>query len=172
MRVAFVIGHHKISKGAFSKYLNRYEFDLFKGFECELKEIGDVFYHNSLIPSYTARQKATAKKTKDYDLVFELHFNASNGLGNGCEALYYFTNKNTKKVAETFCNAYTHYTNTKNRGAKPLYNKKQRGFGFVNEQKTDTVLLEPFFGDNHMDCLKFNINDFIKSIKHAINEDI
>lgn len=172
MKIAFVIGHHKLSKGAFSKYLNKYEYDLYKGFECELSKYGDVFYHNSLIPSYTARQKAMSKRTKQYDLVFELHFNAANGLANGCEALYYFENKKTKHIARNFCKEYTRLTGTKNRGEKALYNKNQRGFGFVFHQKTDAIILEPFFGDNHSDCLKFYINYFIKAIKFSINEYI
>lgn len=168
MRIAFVIGHHARNKGAYSKYFQSKEYDFFKHFECELSEIGTVFYHDPLIFSYSRRQKSIAIKTEGFDLVFELHFNASNGQAKGCEALYYEGNTVSKNISNKFCRYYTNLTKTKNRGARVLYNKNQRGYQFVYRQKPNAVLLEPFFGDNENDCKKFNINNFINSIKYAI----
>lgn len=168
MKVAFVIGHHKFSKGAFSKWFQRKEYDFWKGFECELKEVGVVFYHNQFIYGYNSRQKAMANKTKIYDIVFEVHFNASNGIGNGCEALYYHTNEKTKEICDKFCFEFSRLSYGNNRGSKPLSNDKQRGFGFLYYQKTNAVILEPFFGDNYTDCSKFEINNFIDAIKKSI----
>ena len=63
MKIAFVIGHTKLRKGAYSDYLKTYEYDLYRRYEEKLKLYGDVFYHNPLIFSYSKRQKDTAKKT-------------------------------------------------------------------------------------------------------------
>lgn len=168
MRVAFVIGHTKINKGAYSSYFELREYDFWKQFECELKEVGDVFYHNCLIYGYNSRQRAMGMKTKDYDIVFEVHFNSFNGTTQGCEALYYHTNEITKEISNKFCSEYSSLSDGNNRGSKSLSNNNQRGFGFVYYQKTNAVILEPFFGDNYTDCRKFEINNFINAIKKAI----
>jgi len=168
MKVAFVIGHHKLSKGAFSKWFQRKEYDFWKGFECELKEVGDVFYHDQFIFGYNSRQRAMAKKTKDYDVVFEVHFNSFKGETQGCEALYYHTNEKTKDICDKFCFVYSSLSDGNSRGSKPLSNDKQRGFGFVYYQRTNAVILEPFFGDNYTDCSKFEINKFIDAVKISI----
>lgn len=168
MDVAIVVGHTRLSKGAYSRWFNKKEYDFWKGFECELRKVGDVFYHNHLIYGYNSRQKAMAKKTKDYDVVFEVHFNSFKGETQGCEALYYHTNEKTKEICDKFCFEYSRFSDGKNRGSKPLSNKNQRGFGFVYYQETNAVILEPFFGDNYTDCSKFEINKFIDAIKLSL----
>lgn len=170
MKIAFVIGHTKLFKGAYSSYFNKYEYDFWKGFECELKEFGDVFYHNYLVNGYNKRQIITARKTKEYDVVFELHFNSSNSVINGCEALYYHDNKETKDIANRFCDKYTNLTGCRNRGAKELYKKTQRGFGFLKNQKPNSIILEPFFGDNYWDCHRFEISKFTYAVKYSIKQ--
>lgn len=170
MRIAFVIGHTKLSKGAYSSYFELMEYDFWKQFECDLKKVGDVFFHNYLIHGYTSKQKSIAKKTKDYDVVFELHFNSANTRANGCEALYFYTNNQTKRISQDFCDKYTSLTGARNRGAKELYNKEQRGFGFVKEQKASAIILEPFFGDNLLDSARFDIDKFLKAVKYAVNK--
>jgi hypothetical protein len=64
-KVAIVVGHHKWSKGAKSPFLPS-EWDLMGEIARELKDVADVFYHNPNIKGYTARQKAMAKRTKQY----------------------------------------------------------------------------------------------------------
>ena len=88
-RIAFVLGHTLFKKGAYSKILGLSEFDFWWQYKEELEELGDVYRHNPLIPSYKVRQRIMAKKTKDYDLVFELHFNMFNGNAKGAEACCY-----------------------------------------------------------------------------------
>ena len=170
MKIAFVIGHTKLRKGAKSEYLNISEYDLYRKHEYKLKNYGDVFYHNNFTFSYSKRQKETAIKTKDYDLVIELHFNAANGSANGCEALYYYTNTQTRRISDLFCIEYTNITETRNRGSKPLKDTTQRGFGFVFSQKPNAIILEPFFGDNFDDCLSFNISTMLKALNTAISK--
>ncbi len=168
MEVALVIGHTRFRKGAYSKYLNLSEYTFWKQHEQSLKTIGDVFYHNPYTTSYTKRQKAMAQKTHRYDVVFELHFNSSNGKARGCEALYYFANDTTRVISELFCNEYAKLSKVRNRGAKELHKKSQRGFGFVYNQKPNAIILEPFFGDNLIDVTKFEITNFIESIKCSL----
>lgn len=169
MKVAFIIGHNPYSKGAFSNYFNDFEFDFWSSFSSNLESFGDVFIHDNKL-GYTSRQKEMAKKTRDYDLVFELHFNAANKLAHGCEALYYYANEKSRKLCESFCSDFTQRTGIKNRGAKRLVDKTERGFGFVYYQKPAAVILEPFFGDNEVDCSLFSIDDFVKSLKKVIND--
>lgn len=170
MKIAFVIGHTKFRKGAYSDYLKSYEYDLYKKHEEKIKVYGDVFYHNPLILSYSKRQKDTAKKTKGYDLVVELHFNAANGSANGCEALYYYNNLETREISDLFCSEYTSLTETRNRGSKPLKDSTQRGFGFLSAQKPNAIILEPFFGDNWKDSLSFDINIMLIALNTAISK--
>lgn len=168
MRAAIVIGHTNLSKGAFSDFFGVREYDFWKRFECELRSVGSVFYHNSLIKGYNSRQIEMASKNMDYDIVFEVHFNAANKQADGCEALYYKGNDKTKHISNFFCLEYSGLSNVKNRGVKPLSSSSQRGFGFVYHQKTNAIILEPFFGDNHKDCSKFEISNFITAIKKSI----
>jgi N-acetylmuramoyl-L-alanine amidase len=168
MKIALVVGHTPYSKGAFSEYFNSSEFDFYNSHFERLNEIGDVFIHDNDL-GYTSRQKAMASKTRDYDVVFEIHFNASNGSAQGCEALYYHRNETARKICFAFCQNYTDLTGVKNRGTKALNDAGDRGFGFVYNQKPTAIILEPFFGDNKKDCEMFNIDVFVDAIKYAVN---
>ncbi len=168
MKTAFVIGHTPYGKGAFSKHLKKYEFDFYLSFKDDLEKMGDVFVHDNNL-GYTSRQKAMGKNTKEYDLVFELHFNAANGKAGGCEALHYFRNDKASLVCDFFCESFCEKTGIKNRGGKELSNAEQRGYGFVYYQKPTAIILEPFFGDNENDCEKFNSESLLKTIKESID---
>ena len=168
MKIAFIVGHTPYSKGAYSDYFNSSEWDLFNSYFDWFKEVGDVFIHDNNL-GYTSRQKEMATKTREYDLVFELHFNASNGKAKGCEALHYHRNETARKICFAFCEKYTELTGAKNRGTKALNDGSDRGFGFVYYQKPTAIILEPFFGDNKEDCNKFSIDAFLDSIKYAVN---
>ena len=167
VRLAFLIGHTSKSKGAHSFYFDRNEFDFWRGFECELSEVGDVFYHDHNIKSYTKRQKKASYELSDYDVVFELHFNAANSKAKGCEALYLKGNDTSKDIATLFTDNYHYLTKSKNRGAKALYSRLQRGYGFVKNQRANGIILEPFFGDNKEDCKLFNIDHFLTAVKKS-----
>jgi len=155
-KVAFVIGHTSKDKGAYSNFLKISEWDMFKNFsEGFLQEAGDIFFHNPNISSYTKRQEETAAKTKDYEIVFELHFNAASPSAEGCEALYYDGNEKAKALCNKFCSLMESKMQMKNRGAKPLV-IGENGYGFVFEQKPTAIILEPFFSSNPSDCDKFS----------------
>lgn len=78
-----------------------------------------------------------------YDLIIELHLNASDGVGNGAEVLYSSTNGS--KVATRIQNKLS--TIFKNRKAK-----KRTDLYILNKTTPTAVLLETFFCDNKKDC--------------------
>ena len=158
MKVAFVIGHHKNSKGALSKYFKLREWDFYNEV---IRELGDVnvFWHDENISGYTSRIKNTANKINkvNFDLVIEMHFNSAvHPSANGCETLYYYRSAKSKKYAMLFSDIVTRETGIKSRngGLKALTNKKDRGFASVYYTKAPTILIEPFFGSNESDCKK------------------
>ena len=169
-RVALVVGHNFQKPGYFSEILGESEYFFWSAFTEEWGEyIGvDVFKHD-IMGGYTQRQRETAILTADYDLVFELHFNAAeSSQANGCEAYYYFNNQTSKTLAALFCELFSNVSGIKNRGEKPLYNKNQNGFGFVNETKGHAILLEPFFASNEIDCSYFYEDEFATTLKEVI----
>lgn len=158
MKIAFVLGHNKNSKGALSEYFGMREWDFYKKVvEC-LDDV-DVFYHNEKIRGYTSRIKNTAKKINKYpfDLVIELHFNSAvHHSANGCETLYYYRGTKSRDFAKLFSKVVTNQTGIKSRnnGLKALTNRTDRGFASVYYTKAPTILIEPFFGSNDKDCEK------------------
>jgi len=180
MNIAFVLGHHLRSKGAFSPYFSKKEFDFYtdvlENLEYRIGKL-NLFYHNPDTSGYTARIKETATKLNkfDFDLVIELHFNAATPQANGCETLYYFNSKKGKQFAHIFTDTVCRLTGIKSRngGVKALSNKKDRGFASVYLPKATTILIEPFFGTNNEDCVKIGsaenmaciIQEFLTKIK-------
>lgn len=80
-----------------------------------------------------------------YDLVCELHLNASNGQGQGSEVLYYPGDKKGSEIASRGANALSKL-GFKNRGAK------SRGdLYIIAATKPTAVLFETFFCDNKHD---------------------
>lgn len=168
-KVAIVCGHHKLSKGAKSSHLPS-EWDLMKDVVSHLGDVADVFYHNPNIRGYNARQRATAKKTKGYDVVFELHYNMATPQANGCEALYYFNNVRGKWIASYFCELVNKEMGIRNRGAKALHSETQRGFGFVSATVGTAIILEPFFGSSWKDIGLFSVEKYEKVLRDLIKE--
>jgi len=158
-KVAFVLGHTEEKMGAFSEFLGDSEFDFWHDvYDVVLKDLGDLFEHNPRIHSYTQRQKAMAQRTKDYDLVLELHFDAATPKAHGCHAIYYFDNKKAKDLAEVFSTSMERIMGIKARHNTACYNSKIRGGGFIMAQKPMALLLEGFFGTNERDVDLFEKN--------------
>lgn len=165
-RVAFVIGHNSKDKGAYSKILDYSEWDMWNCFyDSYLTELGDNFNHN-LSSSYTQRQKSMAKLTKDYDLVFELHYNASSPSANGVEALVYYSNNKMRALGELYCKLMSESMGLKNRGCKRV--TSGNGFGFLEKTKGSAIILEPFFGSNYNDCENYKDRKHAKVIEQVI----
>lgn len=175
MKTAVVIGHIPSAQGATSSHLETNqvtEFSYFKDFaETHLIDICDVFVHED-IKGYDTRQKVMAERTKDYDLVLELHYNSFNTRAQGVEALYYYKNEKTKLIAQKFSELVNQKMGIKIRGNKGAVGlSKGNGYGFVKNMKGWALVLEPFFGDNLNDCKKFNKQLFkqviIETIEYA-----
>ena len=173
MKVAFVIGHDEKSKGGVSKELVKFkqvaEFDFWKEFVLKnLLDHGDIFVHES-ISSYEKKQKATAEKTKDYDLVIEFHFNLFNAKAQGVEALHYYKNNKTQAICEEFSSLVFKKMGIKKRGLNgATASSSGNGYGFLYHSKPWAILIEPFFGDNINDCKKYDE----KLMKEVIIETI
>ena len=175
MKVAFVVGHHNKSKGAYSRFGSEWDF-YNEVMEC--LDSPNVFYHNSDIRGYNNRIINTAYKLNqlDFDLVIELHFNASaNPQANGCETLYWHHSVKGKEYAKLFSKEVNDHTGIKlrNNGLKALTYPSERGYGAVYYPSAPTILIEPFFGTNECDCdlikdarnMSIIINNFLKTIK-------
>jgi len=149
-KYAIVVGHTKLRPGACSPYGIPCEWTFNKKVASYLTDIADIYYYDSYNGGYKSmvRRNANKMNKKDYDLVIELHYNAGVQIANGTECFYYVSNKKGKKKAEEFCKAYCKEFATKNRGAKAMYSKKQRGFWALYYPKATALLLEPFFGSN------------------------
>lgn len=160
MNICLVVGHNKDKKGAYSKYLNVYEYDLYLKvadiLKKELKNI-DVLTRTPA-PYYSSEMKGVtdAINSKNYDLAIELHYNAFNTTANGVEVLYWHTSTKGKQYAEDFqkCLNKEGLTIRKNILIK---DKNQNGAYGIMHSKCPYILVEPFFGDNKHDC------DIIKS---------
>lgn len=174
MKIAFVVGHHENAKGKFSDYFKQSEWDFYNDVLTHFKN-PIIFYHNPKIKSYLARQKETGNKLNllNLDLVIETHFNSFNKKATGVETFYHHKSRKGKFYAEKFNEVCVRWTGLKLRGAKPLSNNTQNGYGFLNSNKHPSILIEPFFGDNENDCKAIKsaynmhciIKDFIENIK-------
>ena len=139
----------------------------------------------------------------DYKFCLELHFNSSlNRDANGCECLVYWKNEKAKKLATDFMarlqNIFGSKIRTKENVIKVTMQEKRidgktweverkettKGLILVQDSKTrggygicnskDTyILLEPFFGSNNDESLKFSIeSDVVNLFVNFIKENI
>lgn len=154
-KVAFVVGHYEDGQGAYSDELREFEYIFWTDFAMDhLLSIGEVFVHDPTETSYTQRQIEMAKRTKDFELVFELHFNSFNGSAKGCEALFFKGNSKMETLAMEFGTDMSTSMGYSYRGAKSI-TSGDRGYQFLKRTKGDAMILEPFFGDNKDDVKLF-----------------
>lgn len=160
-KVAIVVGHTKLRPGACGVDGIECEFDYNKKVAEYLSDVADVYYYDSYNLGYRkmVQKNATKMNLKNYNIVLELHYNAATPQANGCEIFHYFTNKKGKKYAEYLSRLISSTFKVKDRGAKAMVNKKQRGFWALYYPKATTLLLEPFFGSNSDDVSKFCNNE-------------
>ncbi|PHI04384.1 N-acetylmuramoyl-L-alanine amidase [Fusobacterium polymorphum] len=136
----------------------------------------------------------------DYKFCIELHFNsAGNGQANGCECLVYYGNNKAKELATDFMarlqNKFGNKIRTKEntlkeikvvngkelttekkettRGLILIQDSKTRGGYGICKSKDTYILVEPFFGSNNDESLKFSVEKdvvdlFVKFIKENI----
>lgn len=160
-KIAIVIGHTKLRPGACGFDIPC-EFEYNRKVAEHLSDVADIYYYDSYNLGYKAMVKRNATKLnrKNYDLVLELHYNAASPQANGTEIFYYFNNRIGKKLASNLSILISSTFKLKNRGAKPMVNKNQRGFWALFYPNATTLLLEPFFGSNEREACIFKDNEY------------
>lgn len=160
MNICLIVGHNKDKKGAYSKYLNVYEYDLYlKVADIIKSEVDNVdVLTRKPAPYYSTEMKGITDEinSKNYDLAIELHYNAFNNVANGVEVLYWHNSAKGKKYAESF-QSILNKEGLVIRKNILIKDKTQNGAYGIMHSKCPYILVEPFFGDNKHDC------DIIKS---------
>ena len=169
----------------------------------KIPEIIDVYErkpNKAYIPEMNEVLKELNKN--DYKFCLELHFNGSlNRDANGCECLVYWKNEKAKELATDFMARLQNIfgSNIRNKvnvlkekkiinGKETEVEKKEAtkgitliqdsnvrgGYGICNSKDT-YILVEPFFGSNQDESLKFSIESdvvglFVNFIKDNIKE--
>nr|DAE25910.1 MAG TPA: Cell wall hydrolase autolysin [Podoviridae sp. ct8nN1] len=113
----------------------------------------------------------------NYKFCLELHFNSSlNRNANGCECLVYYKNEKAKELATNFMARLQNVFGSKirgNHGIIEVNDSNKRGAYGICKSKDTYILVEPFFGNNQNESLKFSIeseivNLFVNFIKDNI----
>lgn len=173
MKTAIIVGHTQSKQGAYSPYLKQTEWKFNTMVADLLKDVTTTFFYDTYDLGYTAMVKKLAQQVnnQNFDLILELHFNASkSSQAQGCEALYYHKNTTAKKLGNYYCQLMEEAFGLRNRGAKGLYKKEQRGFAALFYPKPTTLILEPFFGTSPEDCDKIDAAVYANIIKQIINQ--
>lgn len=181
MKIALIIGHNARSKGAYSGILGS-EYDYWKRIaekiKTEIPAMIDIYErkpNKAYIPEMNEVLKDLNKN--DYKFCIELHFNsAGNGQANGCECLVYYKNTKAKELATNFMARLQNLFNTKIRGNHGIIeikdSKTRGGYGICNSKDT-YILVEPFFGSNQDESLKFSVEkDVVDLFVNFIKENI
>ena len=180
-KVALIIGHNDRSRGAYSpillsefKYCKR----IAEKIKVEIPEIIDVYErkpNKAYIPEMNEVLKELNKN--DYKFCLELHFNGSlNRDANGCECLVYWKNEKAKKLATIIMARLQNVFGSKIRGNHGIIeiqdSKTRGGYGICNSKDT-YILVEPFFGSNQDESLKFSVeSDVVSLFVNFIKENI
>lgn len=109
-------------------------------------------------------QKANSQSL---DLFLSIHFNASNGQGNGTECWIYSYNDITKAIGDRICSNFANM-GFKNRGVKLSKNAPSGGLAVVDNTKAPAILVECCFIDNQSDMSKYDAKKFGKAIVEGI----
>jgi len=158
-RVAVVIGHNQVSKGAYSSIMTVYEWDYnrrvaaaMKGLAAEFGIELEVFLRQRNASGFTAEINTAyaAVDAWNPDLILELHFNASNGAGSGTEMLYWHTSASGRALADAVGQAVVTELALRDRGSKPRRGG-ELGSTSLKASRHPTIITEPFFGDNRTD---------------------
>lgn len=176
-KIALIIGHNSRSKGAYSTILG-YEYDYWKRIASKIKtEIPGMVdvYERKANRCYTKEMNEVLEELNknDYKFCLELHFNAATQQANGCECLVYYKNNKAKELATNFMTRLQNKFNSKirsNHGIIEIKDSNTRGGYGICKSKDTYILIEPFFGSNNDEALKFSVesdvvNLFVNFIK-------
>ena len=180
-KVGLIIGHNKRSQGAYSTIVGNewsYWRDVASKIKGAIPEFIDV-YERQPNMYYTREMFEVIEKlnSQDYKFCLELHFNSSTNINaEGCECLVYYKSNKGKALAIDFMARLQQTFGSKirgNRGLIEVKDSKERGAYGICKSKDTYILLEPFFGSNLDESLKFSIISdvvalFVKFIKDNI----
>lgn len=154
LKVALIIGHNKRSKGAYSPFLEKSEYDYYKEVTDIVNKIDDTIdiYSRSAKDGYISEMRPVVAEINkhNYDYVLELHFNSADRNARGCECLIYKNSEKGKNVAKSFNKMLSEEFDIpiRGKGLIEITNDNQRGgYGICNTY-CPYVLIEPFFGSN------------------------
>jgi len=101
-----------------------------------------------------------------HDLSVQIHFNASNGQGHGCEVFY--TSSAGREYADAIVDAICEASGLTNRGPKD--DDSIGGLYFLSHTEAVAVLVEVCFGDNETDCVTYfdEFDNICEAIDRAI----
>ena len=180
-KVALIIGHNDRSRGAYSPILLS-EFKCWKRIAEKIKgEIPGIvdIYERKPNKAYIPEMNEVLKELNknDYKFCMELHFNSSlNRDANGCECLVYWENEKAKELATDFMARLQNVFGSKIRGNHGIIeiqgSNVRGGYGICNSKDT-YILVEPFFGSNQDESLKFSIeSDVVGLFVNFIKDNI
>lgn len=178
MKIAFVVGHRSLAKGAYGNSgISEYDFNERLIDELIKRLIGENFAHQYQKfyrandgSGYKERMVDLHKRIDVWgaDVSIAFHFNAvSDELVNGHEILY--CSKKGHDLAVQLDELFDAYLDSNDRGVKKR-TKKQRGGGFLCRGRSVCILIEPFFashqsrficGGDMREPLKYALTDFI-----------
>ena len=167
----------------------------------EIPELVDI-YERKPSTNYVTEMNEVLKELNknDYKFCMELHFNAAaSEQANGCECLVYYRNNKAKTLATDFMarlqNKFGSKIRTKEntlkeikvvngkelttekkettRGLILIQDSKTRGGYGICKSKDTYILVEPFFGSNNDESLKFSVEkDVVDLFVNFIKENI
>ena len=176
-KIALIIGHNSRSKGAFSMIVGS-EFTYWKNIaekiKGEIPELVDI-YERKPSTNYVTEMNEVLKELNknNYKFCLELHFNSSlSPSAKGCECLVYYKNDKAKKLAVDLM-ARFESTIRGNRGLIEVHDSNVRGgYGICNSKDT-YILIEPFFGSNIDESLRFSIvKDVVELLVKFIKDNL
>ena len=172
-----------------------------KGEISEFVDIFERKPNKAYIPEMNEVLKELNKN--DYKFCIELHFNsAGNGQANGCECLVYYKNEKAQELATNFMarleNKFGSKIRTKEniikvkmqekkidgkvweeekkittRGLTLIQDSNTRGGYGICKSKDTYILVEPFFGSNNDESLKFSVEkDVVDLFVNFIKDNI
>jgi len=157
-KIALVVGHNKLSKGAVGdKGISEYDFntllvnDIIKILEpTPIKDYVKIFFRPNKHISYTHLMSELHNEIDNWgaDIALSFHFNASSNKNiDGHEVLYSKYQPKAKRLATMLNDEFNTLLNNVDRGVKAV-GSNGRGNSFLRKGKSLNILAEPFFASH------------------------
>jgi|AntAceMinimDraft_10_1070366.scaffolds.fasta_scaffold32417_3 N-acetylmuramoyl-L-alanine amidase len=164
MKAALVIGHEHLSQGARNVKFNLTEFNFNTRLVKKIIEEYKVRQRNTNIIQKdidvlelrevyrtTYRDLPDILNNLDPDFTISFHANAFNNYTSGTETLYYHSSAFGLGIARIIQSNVVFHLGLRDRGIKPKHSEERGGY-LLRYTNAPTVITEPFFIDNDIDC--------------------